>query len=148
MNNNNNYEARLSAAEKERFRELTNTIINQQFQPRILSESEREDFLNLLIKLELYPPTQKQKIESKKSTKAAIQIFSFLSIYILLIGVPITIALLLNANFIFLIYIIFGATYLSIVIIGLAMSKVSYGMLVIVSTPVVAIGVLLFYLLN
>ena len=148
MDNLNNSEIRLSTQEEIKFRDLTNKILNQQSQPDILSDSEKRDFFELLRKLGLTSQSEEDSFKINEILNIVIRSLSFLSIYILFVGIPVAIAWYQNISFLFIIYVILAATVLSVIFVGTLISKVSRGMAIIISIPFLVIGVWLFFILK
>lgn len=143
MNDSN---IKLSSQEEIRFRDLTDRILNQYSQPNILTDSDKKEYFELLHKLGLSSQLQREDLKNNETIKVLISSFTFLSIYILLVGIPIGIALLLNVSSIYIVFIIVVATSLSIISVGFLMGKVSWGSLIIMITPILVMGIALYFL--
>lgn len=127
MDNINNPEPELSLQEKEKFRNLTDKIINQHSQSEILTDYEKQEFYQILQKLKLLPQNQTARKDKSNILNLIIGSISFLAFYLLLVGIPIAIAATLSKSSSFIIFIIISATFLSIAGIGAFMGKVSWG---------------------
>ncbi|MEL6440079.1 MAG: hypothetical protein AAFQ80_12585 [Cyanobacteria bacterium J06621_8] len=145
----NNDSIKLSTQEKLRFRSLTDKILNQQSQINLLSDSDKEEYLQLLNKLDLIPESYRLQ-EKDNIFNIAIGSLFIISFYILFVGVPITISLLLNISSIFILYIIISGTAVSILAVAALMGtgRVSWRFLTNIFILFLAGGIILFFILK
>lgn len=141
MDNINNPKLELSLQEKEKFRNLTDKILNQHSQSETLTDYEKKEFYQILCKLQLLPQNKTDRKEKSNILNLIIGSISFLAFYLILVGIPTVIAVTLTKSLPLIILIIIYATFSSIVGIGALLGKVSWGMMILILIPWISIGV-------
>jgi len=136
----------LTQEEEMKFRELTNKILTLESSPvETLSFSEKEEFLQLLEKLELVP--QINKLKERGQLNTIVYLFSFIAIFAAFVGMPTLIVFYIIRSQLFAIFTVIGTTLLLILLSGALMGKVSWGS-VIMMTGALVFTITLFLILS